>query len=709
MVRLLQTVRLVTLTGGGGVGKTRLALGAAAAALPTCPDGVWLASLAPLQDPMLVSHAVAAAIGVPEWSGLPLLATLTEALRERRALLVLDNCEHLVQACAELVEALLSACPDLRILATSREPLGLAGEVTWRVPSLGLPKPPPPPVEELSKYEAVRLFIERAVAARPDFEVTATNAPAVAEVCWRLDGIPLGIELAAAWVRTLSVEQLAARLDDRFQLLVGGSRTAPPRQQTLRGAIDWSYALLSEPERRLFAGLSVFAGGWTLEAAGAVCAREGVDARDILVLLRQLVDKSLVVVDATPEGTRYRLLETLRAYGRERAEAAGELATLERRHLEWCLGLAEASPPERLDPKHVALLAQEQDNVRAALRWCIAAGAVDAGLRLGAALWPLWYLRALYTEGQAWLDELLALPGAPAPTAARARVLALAGHLAYCRADYAAATARLQEALATARRAQDDVEGGVALLFLGHVARVQGDLERAEHCYVSTRETHRRGGNLAWEALTVGNLALLCEERGDAARAEALAAEALTLTQAAGQLPGVSRMLALLGRLAFQQGHHREAGQLLAESLALQREQGYQQGLAWTLLSLARVAHAEGDDARAGRLLVEALESAHDVGDRLALARSMEEAAAIAAASQPAPAVCLAGAAEALRQTVGADPLPAERDRLARWQVAARVALGADGYAAALAAGRRYSLKQATAAALELAESRGPA
>src|SRR5919202_5076504 len=329
VARRLGTARLMTLVGAGGVGKTRLALGVAAGVLASYPDGVWLTPLAALADAALVPQAVAAAVGVPERGGRPLLATLTEALRRRRALLLLDNCEHLIQACAELAETLLGACPDLRILATSREPLGLAGEMTWRVPSLTLPAPPPPPPEQLSEYEAVRLFIERAVAARPDFQVTNANAPAVAQVCWRLDGIPLAIELAAAWVRTLSVEQLAARLDDCFRLLVGGSRTAPARQQTLRGTIEWSYGLLGEPERRLFSRLAVFAGGWTLEAAELVCAGEpspaeprpmrdklaGIAGEEVLGLLAHLVEKSLIVVEEARDGTtRYRLLGVLRLY-----------------------------------------------------------------------------------------------------------------------------------------------------------------------------------------------------------------------------------------------------------------------------------------------------------------------------------------------------------------------------------------------------------
>ena len=589
---VLQAARLVTLTGAGGVGKTRLALSVAAAALPAYPDGVWMVSLAPLQDPALVPQVVAATLGVPERAGRPLLATLTEGLREQRALLVLDNCEHLVQTCAELAEALLGACPALRMLATSREPLGVAGEVTWRVPSLGLPPPPPPqpPLEQLSQYAAVRLFVERAVAARPDFQVTNTNAPAVAQVCWRLDGIPLAIELAAAWVRTLSVEQLAARLDDRFRLLVGGSRTAPARQQTLRGTIEWSNGLLDEVERRLFRRLAVFAGGWTLEAAEVVCADElpaaeparrgerpvEIAAADVLGLLAHLVDKSLIVVEETSHGTaRYRLLETLRLYGQERVREAGELPALERRHRDWVLALAEALPPEQMDPQHIAHLAQEQDNLRAALRGTIARGETEGGLRLGVALWSLWYVRGLYTEGRTWLGELLALPGADAATPARARALTWAGHLAYCEGDFATAQARLEEALTTARGLGAEQEEAVALLFLALIPRSRGDLQLAEDLYQESLTITRRLGHRVWAVFTLNNLALMAERWGDAARAETLGTEALALARAVEHQPAIPDMLGLLGRIALGRREYATARHLLEEAAGLQRAQGF--------------------------------------------------------------------------------------------------------------------------------------
>jgi predicted ATPase len=307
----LATTRLVTLTGAGGSGKTRLALHVATGLLEHYPDGIWLAQLAPLSEPVLVPKAVASALGIPEQLGRPLTETVVDYLRPRAPLLLLDNCEHLLQACAHLADALLQACPNLRIVATSREALGIAGELTYRVPSLSLPdlKRLPSP-ESLTEYEAVRLFVDRAAFGKPGFQVTRANALAVAQVCQQLDGIPLAIELAAARVKVLAVEQIAARLDDRFRLLTGGSRMVLPRHQTLRAAIDWSYNLLSETERVLLRGLSVFAGGWTLDAAEAVCAGGSVEADTILDLLTALVDKSLVFVEMQRGEARYRFLET---------------------------------------------------------------------------------------------------------------------------------------------------------------------------------------------------------------------------------------------------------------------------------------------------------------------------------------------------------------------------------------------------------------
>ena len=400
----------MTLTGAGGVGKTRLALQAAAALLEAYPDGVWFVELAPLAEPALVPATVATTLGVHEQPGRPVAEGLVAVLAPRTVLLLLDNCEHLAGACAALADALLRACPCLRILATSREALGVAGETVWRVPSLGVPDSefrvpgeggqpgtdPAPAAQHaaLVNSEAVRLFAERACSVRPDFALSVRNAPAVAEVCRRLDGIPLAIELAAALVGVLTAEQIGARLGDRFRLLGGGSATALPRHQTLRALVDWSYDLLTDQERLLLGRLAVFAGGATLEAVEAVCAGEGLAEPEVLGVLARLVDRSLVSAEETEEAAgamRYRLLETIRAYGWERLRAAGEADRVRGRHLAWFRALAEHAEAEFHGPAQLAWfrgLRPELGNVRAALEWSQRpAGRPRAARRT---TWPAW-------------------------------------------------------------------------------------------------------------------------------------------------------------------------------------------------------------------------------------------------------------------------------------------------------------------------------
>src|SRR5829696_2051909 len=340
--RLLADTRLLTLTGSGGCGKTRLALAAATDLLEEFEEGVWLVELAPLADPSLVAQAVGSTLGVREQPGRWPTQTLSNYLGSKKVLLVLDNCEHLVEACAELAEALLRFCPELRVLATSREALGITGEVAWPVPSLSLPDLRRlPDIESLPEYESARLFVERAVAVRPDFVLTEQNAAVVAQVCYRLDGIPLAIELAAARTKVLAVEEVADRLDDCFRVLSAGGRTARPRHKTLHSTMDWSHELLSDEERTLFRRLSVFSGGFSLEAAESVCAGEDVERNGVLELLSHLVDKSLVVAREEGGETRYRLLETVRQYGSERLSESDEAAEFRERHVGYYLALAE--------------------------------------------------------------------------------------------------------------------------------------------------------------------------------------------------------------------------------------------------------------------------------------------------------------------------------------------------------------------------------
>ncbi len=413
---LLEATRLLTLAGAGGAGKSRLSLQVAADLLDRYFDGVWLVELAPLSDPALVPQAVADALGVREEPGKPIARTLTEWLRPKRLLLILDNCEHLVAACAALAADLLRNCPQARLLTSSREPLGVAGETVHRLPSLELPDlRRVQTVGGVSQYEAVRLFIDRAQAARPDFSVTDANAPAVAQVCVHLDGIPLAIELAAARVRSLSAEEINARLDRRFRLLTGGARTLLPRQQTLQALIDWSHDLLTDAEKVLLRRLSVFAGGWTLAEAEAVCTDGDISDLDVLDLLTSLSDKSLVIAEARGSGTRYRLLETLRQYADDRLQQAGGQETMRGRHRERFFALAREAEPQLEGPGRAGWLDRlgaDLDNLRAALDDGLARAATDQALAVRviqavAALRALWQARALRREGHAYAEAAL--------------------------------------------------------------------------------------------------------------------------------------------------------------------------------------------------------------------------------------------------------------------------------------------------------------
>jgi predicted ATPase len=427
--RLLATTRLLSLTGSGGTGKTRLALELAAAVLDSFRDGVWLVELAPLSDSTLVPVTIATVLGVQQEQGRPLTATLTDWLRDKQLLLVLDNCEHLIGACAQFADAMLRASRETRILATSREALGIAGELAYRVPSLATPAIQPSAIRsrpiaagnpqatsskqqaEMLSYAAVRLFVERASFALPAFALNDDNAPAIAQICYRLDGIPLAIELAAARVKVLSAEKIAERLDDRFRLLTGGSRTALPRQQTLRGAIDWSHSLLSQPERALLRRLAVFAGSWTLEAAEVVCAGDGLIAVEVLDLLTHLVDKSLVLADGQAAEPRYRMLETIRQYARERLLDAQESERLRDRHLKFFFDMVERAEPVLLSAQRaewIPRLELEHDNLRAALEWACERD-VEVARQLAANLRWFWSFGDHLGEALAWYTRVLGL------------------------------------------------------------------------------------------------------------------------------------------------------------------------------------------------------------------------------------------------------------------------------------------------------------
>lgn len=716
---ILKRSRLLTLTGSGGSGKTRLALQVAADLLDTSGDGVWLVELAALSDPNFVPQLVASVFGVTEEPGQSLTQSLIEWLKSKRLLLLLDNCEHLLSACATLADTLLRHCSQVTILATSREGLGISGETTYRVPSLSLPdsKKPQTP-ESLSLYESVRLFVERAVQVQTRFTITNENAPALAAICHRLDGIPLAIELAAARIRSLSVEEVNQRLDQRFRLLTGGNRTALPRQQTLRSLIDWSYDLLSDAEKTLLCGLSVFAGGWTLQAAEQVCSGEGVEEWEILDLLTSLSDKSLVVAEQRQGHTRYRLLETIRQYARDRLLESGHASATRHQHLAFFLNLAETAEPELVGADQKVWLERletEHDNLRAALEW--SSGDSDSGergLRLAAALWRFWYIRGYLSEGRSWLRDLLALP-ATAPVA-RAKALHGAGNLAFTQGDPLAAQSLLTAGLAL-RRELNDLPGiAFSLNSLGNVAYTQDDYPTARRLFAESLELQRRQGNQwgiaaalsnlglvtldqgdyptaqalfeeslglqrelgdQWSmATSLGNLGLVATSQGDYATAQPLQEESLALRRALHDRAGTALALGNLGNIALALGDYPTAHALFEESLTLRRELNDPQGISLAVYNLGNLAAKQGDYATARRHYEESLQLDHALQDRSGVAGSLEGLAPVLAAEGNVyPAIQLWAAVERLREELGIPLAPNEQQQQQEQIAAARARL----------------------------------
>ena len=602
--QLLSKSRLLTLTGSGGCGKTRLALETARRLLPAYPDGAWWVELAPVAEPRLVPQATALALQVREVPGRTLTETLIAHVREKSILLLLDNCEHVIGACALLVETLLKACSHLRILATSREGFDVAGETVWRVPSLSSPDPlENPSADQLMQYEAVRLFIERAISVQSDFALTTQNAAAVAKICQRLDGIPLAIELAAARVKALSVEQLASRLDDCFRVLTVGSRNALPRHQTLRAAIDWSYNLLTEPERLLLVRMSVFAGGWTIEAAEAVCSGEGLDKSEILDLLSSLVGRSLVLYKEHAGIARYRLLETVRQYGRNRLSDADHARARER-HLEFFLELAEQAELQLLGGNQIVWLQRldrEHDNMRTALEWSQGPGGAERGLRLASALWRFWAIRSHFTEGRTWLERDLPESGRVAPRV-RAKALAGAGILAFFQGDFARAAQRFEAALAMSRQINEHWVTAFSLNYLSMLALYRDDhteaIARAEQSRaLSLKEGDRWNAAIAWHSL-----ALVAYARGDYERSKALNNETLTLMQQVGDR-ALTYPLVGLGHLAQREGNYARAVAFYREAMNNSRLLGNMRFIALCMDGIAGVYVAQGYAERAARLL----------------------------------------------------------------------------------------------------------
>ena len=677
--RRLRDTRLLTLTGFGGCGKTRLALQVAAESLEEYPDGVWLVELAALSDPALVAQTVAAALGMSEQPGVPLERTLVEDLKPKRLLLVLDNCEHLIKECTALVRMFLQSCPGLKVLATSREVLDLPGGGVWNVPPL-----PPPPSEEALALESdyvaaimasdsVRLFAERAALHSPGFSVTPSNAPAVALVCRQLDGIPLAIELAAARVRVLAVEQIAKRLGDMFKVLTGGGQTLLPRQRTLRAMIDWSHDLLTQPERVLLRRLSVFAGGWTLEAAEAVgpgdgAGGDGVGEWDVLDLLTRLIDKSLVIFEERPGQGRYRMLEPVRQYAAERLAGAGEAESVGGRHLAYVRGLVEGLEArlcvgvdqvwwfQQLEP--------EQDNVRAALEWCRADGrSAEPGLCLASAYTHVWYMLGHFTEGVTWLEALLAKGDAASPSA-RGKAYSAVGYLSF---------------------------------FLDAQDRVKA------HAYMERSVTLLRAADDRWNlAVTLNLMANVNLYAGRFGEVGAAAEEALALAREQDNPLHIAFSIFLLGFLAFLGSDWARAEELLEESTRIWRGIGNLHFFANALIRLGDVKQRQGRYAEARAHYIESLESARGLDILITIVRAFQGLAQVMLAQGAAGrAARLLGALDALKAARHVSMPPFDMEILSKTAAAVRAAAGDESFQSAWDGGATLSLEQALAFAAE--------
>jgi predicted ATPase/DNA-binding winged helix-turn-helix (wHTH) protein len=666
--QLLAASRLVTLVGAGGVGKTRLAVRVASALVDDFPDGAWMADLSPLSAPDLIAQTLASSVGVRESSHRSVCDALIEYLRERRLLLVVDTCEHLIDACAELAETLVRGAASVRIVATSREALGVPGEVVYRVPSLAVPAATIESlsIESLIASDATRLFIDRATAAEPAFSVTSDNVSSIASVCRRLDGIPLAIELAAARVAVLSPEQIEARLHDRFRLLTGGARTSVARQRTLEATVDWSYQLLSDVERLLLNRLGVFPASWTLEAAERVCGGDRIDPSEVLDHLCRLVNKSLVVLERDSRGgTRYRLLETVRQYARHRLLHTEHAGQLHKRHFEFFFSQFRDSfmvlRREHQLPR-LLKLREEQENIRLALEWAIASpDLAEEAIEFAGALFWFWTKRGLFEEGKLWLSRALQLQ---ASRRLRARALMGLAHMHYFQGRFDETAACTAEALSLSRDENDGSIVCFALFFQSLVA-----FEYGQH---------------------------------DAAAARALEARAVATDELQHGGP-----LLVLANIALSRGDFESAQQLYDESVDVHRRAGDVWGMSILLAAAAGLRTIRGDFERARADAFEAISICEELDDPRGLAWSLEVFAGLAAAGGDARgAAWLWGASDALLDRVGASLVPTIGWIRDRHLQSTKAALGDAVFASALAEGQAMSAAQAIALAREDARFR---
>jgi predicted ATPase/class 3 adenylate cyclase/Tfp pilus assembly protein PilF len=700
-----EEVRLLTLTGPGGTGKTRLALQAGANLLEEFEDGAFFVSLATMTDPELVPTAIAGSLRLKESVEESLMETLKGYLHHKHLLLILDNFEQVLEG-APVVGELVRACPRFKVLATSRVPLRLYGEQEYAVPPLDLPNPKAlPSLKVLTRYGAVRLFAERATAVKPNFEVTTENARAVAEICARLDGLPLAIELAAARIRILSPRALLARLGNRLKLLKGGARDLPARQQTLRGTIDWSYDLLTEEEKTLFGRLSAFAGGHTLEATEAVCDPEG--DLDALEVVGALLEKSLLRREEGSGGeSRFVMLETVREYARERLEESGEAEEIKRAHAEYFLTLAEEAAPELKGPEQLEWLQRleaEHDNMRAALSWALGQEMVELTLRLAGALWRFWWTQGYDSEGRRWLEEALAMDGR-ALIESRAMALAGVGALASHQGDFDRAEEALEEGLEllvgeVTERSEIKLH---LLLTLGTVALERADYSKATRLFEECLALSRQEGNEWGLARSVMSLATVIHEQGDLERATQLFEDGIDLFRKRGDKLGLAWCLINLGLAVYSRGDLGRAANLTEEGVGLLRELGVGADLSIGLCNLGWMALSQNDLSESTDYYEESLRLASDTGMEPVVLTTLEGYACLAGARREAQrAARLWGAAQTIQEAKG---IPRDTYWLAEADsriAAVRSSLGEQTWEKVLAEGREMTLEEVVSYVLE--------
>jgi non-specific serine/threonine protein kinase len=740
---------LITLTGSGGVGKTRLAIQVVAEILDRFPDGLWFLDLAPLNDPALIPNTLANLLGLRESGEIAVTELLINYFRTRTGLVIFDNCEHLIDASAQLIHSLLTSCKNIAILATSRETLRVAGELPYRVPSLKIPKPSTKlNFLEISSIEAVKLFVDRAKIAAASFALSQQNAETVAQICQRVDGIPLAIELAAARSNMLPLEQVLKRLDDRFDLLTGGSRTALPRHQTLQALIDWSYDLLLEPEYMLLRRLSVFAGGWTLDAAEFVCIGDGVEVQATLDLMTQLANKSLVISARTrDQEARYRMLETIRQYASERLLTSGESDQTHNRHFEYFLQWVERVEPRLRGPQQLESLDQfesELDNLRAALDWSLARAELgEASLRLAGALLPFCDQRGYMSEGRAWLARALDNQAAPKSGAARAKALNAAGFLTHGWGDAAKSRALLEESVTLWLELGQAGKSGLAYAWadLGEVMRISGDPTKARSLESDAVALFREQDDRWGLAYALSHLGLAIRDQGDFALARSVINESIVLWRDLGVFWELVMANRFLGLVALRQGDYQLAQRYFADWVELARKLNNKESLAWAILDMGEatlclndrvraksfmeeshslfqeldnklgmanslyylglLTTSEGNNQQPKKNLEQALMLAREVGPMWLCADALMGLAGVAAArGQGTQAARVLGAAEAQLEAVASYWNAAENTYIERIVASATAQLGAAAFAAARAEGRTMAFEQAADYAL---------